>query len=125
MITSRITKSSSRLAVADVARSCTFYKEVLGFEVATTTGDPLNFALLTKDDVTLGLVFTDRSVLATSFAAVFFDVTSIDEIVAGCEIHAGVIVQRPTKRPWGIVDIVVVDPDGHKIAFGERFSPEG
>jgi predicted enzyme related to lactoylglutathione lyase len=111
-------KSRTTLGVRDVPRSIAFYEKALGFEVGVTMGEPPNFAILGKDGVGLGL-FQVASPAVADFACCYVDVEGVEEAHRRC-VEAGATIASPlTRHPWGNLDFVVKDPDGHQIAIGE------
>jgi predicted enzyme related to lactoylglutathione lyase len=117
-------RSRTTLGVRDVGGSVDFYTRVLGFAVAASMGEPPTFALLGRDDTGLGLVEQAEPAVA-AFACCYFDVTGVEDLHRRC-VDAGVTVTAPpTRRPWGAYDFVIVDPDGHQLAFGEVAPPGG
>ncbi|HEX7521674.1 MAG TPA: VOC family protein [Acidimicrobiia bacterium] len=115
----RFLNARPHLEVADVERSISFYERAFGFHVLHSMGEPPVHAIIEKDGVTVTLARVDSPAVA-SIAACFIDVEGVDELFAHCAAAGFKVASEPTDRPWGIRDLVVVDPDGHLIAFGER-----
>ena len=113
MLTSR-----STLGVRDAKVSIAFYTETLGFTVQTVMGEPPSFAVLVRDDISLGLVQTAKPAVA-GFACSYWNVEGVEALHTRC-VDAGATISNPlTRQPWGNYDFVVKDPDGHQIALGE------
>jgi catechol 2,3-dioxygenase-like lactoylglutathione lyase family enzyme len=114
------------LGVRDVSASLALYVDALGFQVTTTMGDPPDFALLSgQAGAGLGLVRVDEPAATTEFACCYLDVAGVEALHDRC-LAAGFVITHPlTRHPWGNLDFVVRDPDGHLIAVGERGSPPG
>jgi predicted enzyme related to lactoylglutathione lyase len=106
------------LGVRDVSASIAFYAEALGFSVRAEMGDPVNFALLARDAVTLSLVQTKLPAVA-DFACCYIYVNDVEDVHGRCEQSGAAIVSPLTRHPWGNRDFVLKDPDGHKIAIGQ------
>lgn len=104
------------LPVADVAASAAFYRDKLGFEVKAEMGDPPNFALLQRGGAEIALVSDESG--AKSGCYVY--VRGVEALHEQCAAAGLEIVYPLTKEPWGLVNFVIEDPDGHRIAFGER-----
>src|SRR3954454_10402269 len=90
------------LGTRDVGASLGFYVGVLGFEVATTMGDPPDFALLTSPDGGgLGLVRVDDPPVTDHYACCYVDVAGVEELHRRC-VDAGFAITSPlTRQPWG------------------------
>ena len=120
------------LVVADIARSLTFYRDVLGFSVVTSVPDaaPFAFVMLSRDNlmVFLNSVASVRedpaySKLADnvgqSGVAMYFDVKGVRELYDA--IKGKVKVIAPLERKfYGVTEFNIADPDGYLITFAER-----
>ena len=114
----RILKSRSTLGVSNVQKSIEFYTETLGFTVQTVMGDPPSFAVLVRDEISLGLVATSKPAVA-NFACSYWNVEGVEALHKRCTSAGATIANPLTRHPWGNYDFVVKDPDGHQIALGE------
>ncbi|MCC6523812.1 MAG: VOC family protein [Polyangiaceae bacterium] len=112
-------KSRTTLGVYDVARSIAFYEKALGFEVVTTMGEGPDFAIVARDGVDLGLVKTQAPAVE-AFACCYFDVDGVEKAHAHAMAAGATLASPLTRHPWGSYDFVLQDPDGHRIALGER-----
>jgi catechol 2,3-dioxygenase-like lactoylglutathione lyase family enzyme len=106
------------LGVRDVLASAAFYAR-LGFQVLASMGEPVSFALLGRDAVTVSLVLAERPAVA-DFACMYVYVDDVDAVHAECVAGEVSVVVALTDHPWGTRDFVVRDPDGHRIAIGQR-----
>jgi predicted enzyme related to lactoylglutathione lyase len=109
------------IGVRDVPASIAFYAETLGFSVRAEMGDPVNFALLARDAVTLSLVQSATPSVA-EFACCYIYVNDVDDVHGQCQRTGTSIVSPLTRHPWGNRDFVIKDPDGHRIAIGQADS---
>ena len=126
-----VTRAGTILAVADVAGSLAFYRDVLGFEVEATYDDP-PYATLVRAGARLSLAEQghpaddrpgvlmvaprDRSRLS---AILVLEVT--DCLGAHRELSAAGVpfLAEPYSPPWGGHRCFAVDPDGHLIELEE------
>jgi predicted enzyme related to lactoylglutathione lyase len=114
----RLLTSRTTLGVRDVAASIAFYREALQFVLQTSMGDGPDFAVLARDEVSLGLVRVATPAVA-GFACCYLNVHGVESLHASC-VRANVKIANPlTRQPWGNYDFVIQDPDGHLIALGE------
>ena len=132
-MTFNITKLTPNLVVADVERSLTFYRDVLGFEVQVTVPEagPFVFAAVTRGDVEVFLnardaavaeypAFRDRPVGGT--LTLFMEVTDVE--AAHQALASRVTVVMPLEKKWyGSTEFAFLDPDGYVITFAERTGP--
>jgi len=110
------------LQVSNIQRSLQFYRDVLGFKVGLTEGEPTVFAIIRKDRA---ILFLDESreggdvPLNQYWAAYLWVDDAIDDLAAAFEKKGATIVRGPETMPYGCRDFDVRDPDGHLIAFGQ------
>lgn len=110
------------LEVADARRSVEFYKR-LGFENHGFWGDPPEFAIVQRGSVTLGLkVPNERAPVTNEWWSAYVYVSDAPALRAEFEA-LGVSPTAVGAREYGLQDFDVVDPDGHRLAFGSDLSP--
>ena len=115
------------LAVADVERSLTFYRELIGFEVEATYDDPA-YATLVLAGTRLSLAeqghpAEDRPGVAMTVPedASRANVVLVVEVDDARAVHAelddkGVrFLAEPYEPPWGGCRFFCVDPDGYLV----------
>ncbi len=114
----RLLASRTTLGVRDVAASIAFYSEALQLVVQTSMGEGPAFAVLVRDEVSLGLVRVETPAVA-GFACCYLKVQGVESLHAAC-VRANVKIAHPlTHQSGGCSDFVIQDPDGHLIALGE------
>ena len=109
------------LPSADFDRTAQFY-ELLGFRgprnypdylILQCDGQEIHF-FLEEGDHTYGH--------GHSHFSSYIRAVGLDELytrLAG----AGVTLEPPADRPWGMKELVVIDPDGSMLRFGEALTP--
>ena len=102
------------VSVADLARSRTFYREMLGLTEVTAHGDLAVFKI--GDGLDLNLHQRPSSPSDTA-VAVSFVVDDLDGLCARWKQTGGQIIDEPEDRPWGERMAVVRDPDGHLVCL--------
>jgi uncharacterized glyoxalase superfamily protein PhnB len=127
----KLTGSTPSLFTHHIDRSIAFYRDVLGFAVATTVPDaaPFVFALLQRDGVT---VFINDLTAATKDGAtlpsvvvgksgvtLFLHMEGIDALWAEVKDKAPVLMPL-TVQWYGMTEFTIADPDGYVITFAER-----
>jgi uncharacterized glyoxalase superfamily protein PhnB len=108
------------LGVRDVAASVAWYHRVLGATCEITMGEPPTFALLEGPDDHLLSLALDADVHPAPFAAVYVNVTGVDDAYRHAAAEGAEVLGEPVTQPWGQRDFVLVDPDGHHLAVGEH-----
>lgn len=117
---------AAQLFVADIAISCDFYTEKLGFAADFVYGEPPFYAQVSRDAALLALRHVDELVFAgdireresllsasiTVGATEELDQLFLDFRAAGVPFH-----QELRREPWNAMTFVVRDPDGNLILF--------
>jgi predicted enzyme related to lactoylglutathione lyase len=112
----QILNARPNLHVLDVERSVAFYHNLFGFETLAMMGEPPSFALLRGGGAEIAL---NRDADRRPTGCYIY-VTGVEQLHDRCAA-AGVTVTYPlTMEPWGLLNFVIEDPDGHRIAIGER-----
>ena len=117
-------RATACVFVTDFDRALSFYRDVLGFEVVYTYGEPPFWGEVLRDGARLNLRHVDESpwavgvreaeqllsayVLTTDAKAVF-----VEYQARGVEFH-----ERLQQKPWDNKEFIVRDPDGNLILFG-------
>lgn len=118
------------LAVWDMPTSIRFYRDVLGFEIVSTSrperGDDVGWAWLRRDgaDLMLNTMYDgmrpaepDRvRTAAHKDAALFFGCPDVDEAYEHLRVH-GFDPEPPFVQSYGMKQCYVRDPDGYNLCF--------
>jgi catechol 2,3-dioxygenase-like lactoylglutathione lyase family enzyme len=121
-----IVGAEPQLLVADIQRSCEFFREKLGFTLVFSYGKPPYYAQVARDAARLNLRCVERPVVESTvrdreeLLSVSITVATADDIKllflefqsAGVAFH-----QTLKKQPWGARNFVVKDPDGNLLLF--------
>ena len=98
-----------------MAASIAFYRDIVGLELEHAFDDG-SFALLRRGGAELALVHAE----SPEPQGAYLYVTGVKTLHAHCAERGVPIVGPLTMEPWGLLDFVIEDPDGHRIAIGER-----
>lgn len=112
-----LTSSIPVLRVADYPRAKAFWIETLGFALAEEGGDPARFGIFKREAAT---VFVDAwhgadPVPSPGWRA-YFHVDDVDAMAATLNWPK---VEGPEDKVYGMREIVVTDPDGNLLCFGQ------
>lgn len=107
------------LDVADMAASLAFYRDKLGFSAATW-GEPPTFAIVQRGTISLALA---AAAVTRNWTAYLY-VQDVDALYAELRGLGVDIPHAPETQPYGCRELVVDDPDGHLIAFGQVLQPD-
>ena len=112
-----ITSSIPVLRVADYPRAKAFWTQTLGFRVAEEGGDPARFGIFKRDAAT---VFVDAwhgadAEPSPSWRA-YFHLGDVDAFAADLNWPD---VEGPEDKVYGMREVVVLDPDGNRLCFGQ------
>lgn len=110
--------------VTDLARSLAFYRDLLGFEVVFTHGEPPFYGEVRRDGARLNLRVVDESPFMAGvqegeeLLSAYVEVTDPEALcaevtAAGADARSGL-----RRTPWGTRELIVRDPDGNLLLFG-------
>ncbi len=100
---------------SNVANSLTFYTEVLEFENKWAWDDPPSFGGVSKDCVEIFFCEKAQGHPGT-WLSVFVD--DVDEYYERIKAKGAKILCPPEDMEWNVREMLVEDPDGHKLRFG-------
>lgn len=116
----RLQSFSSVFAVRDVGLSLVFFMEKLGFQVEFRMGDPVEYAIIERDMVSLHLMPASRDPAALGQARIYVFTSGVDALheelrALGCPIE-----MAPKDLAYGMREMSVRDLDGNRLTFGEE-----
>ena len=119
-----VTSCAPLLNVADIEASLAFWRDLLGFEVATRfeSGGRLAFASLQAGEARLMLNAHGGDPAARKArpgytdAVIYFSVASVRRLVDDLRAK-GFDAPEPTREDYGVDEVLVRDPDGYEIGY--------
>ena len=118
------------LAVQDLAASTRWYQEVLNFqlifEIPNAQGQIILTHLRWAKYADLLLVPERTDTLATGPKGLGVTLTfmlfedNVDELAARAKAKKATVLDGPVTQPWGVREVVITDPDGYWLVFGQR-----
>ncbi|MFI5002784.1 MAG: VOC family protein [Reyranellales bacterium] len=118
---SKFTPWAHVLAVQDLDKSAAYFRDVLGFRVDWSEAD--DWRLATRGDVRLmiGHCPTDKraSEIGSHSWFGYVEVDNVDQL-HGELSGRGAACTTPRDQPYGMREIVVTTPDGHRIVFAHE-----
>jgi catechol 2,3-dioxygenase-like lactoylglutathione lyase family enzyme len=121
-----ISATAAELFVSDIARSCAFFTQKLGFTIVFVYGEPPFYAQVKRDRGLLNLKHMDAPVIdpqlrdRESLLSADMGLDTGEEIKAlFLEFQAADVAffQTLRKEPWGARTFIVKDPDGNLLLF--------
>ena len=119
-MTSMIEQTEHVLAVPDLARSVRWWREAMGFQTVFETPGWVFMALGSArlrlgecPDALPAHALGDHSYFA------FFHVTDIDALAEHLRVKGATIRSGPADQPWGLREMAVESPDGHRFMLGQ------
>ena len=106
------------LETNDVVRLADFYRALLG--IPGGDGDGVHQTLIAEE--TMLTIYNDGSVKGNDNRniSLAFTVTDIDSHYRRLEERGVRIIEKPTARPWGMVNMSFFDPDNNVVYLRER-----
>lgn len=102
---------------SDIRRSIEYYTKVLGFDNEWTWDDEPSFGGVSKDSIQIFFCKNGQGHPGTWIAIM---VDNVDELHQKIQTKGGHIVSAPENKEWGLREMLVQDPDGHIIRFGQH-----
>lgn len=121
----RISGSHPVLAVHDLERSGAWYRDVLGCKLDDP--DPGNWRFCRTGDVIFMLgrcphVPPARELGDHSYVA-YLNVDDVDALYTHAVAVGADVLKAPTDEPWGMREIGLRSPDGHRFMVGQPIRP--
>ena len=111
------------LVVQDVLRSVEHYRDVLGFHVEFTYGEPAFYAGVERDGVLIHLQAASETKRQPGQGAVNVFVTGVDALYRELRSRGARTLNEPKDYPYGMRDFDVHDLDGNQLCFGMESKP--
>jgi catechol 2,3-dioxygenase-like lactoylglutathione lyase family enzyme len=123
----RLLRIAPVLLVRDVEASVAFWRDRVGFETDAIHGDPPNFAMPTRDGVTLMLLQVPAGAdvpppnwrVVDRANQVYIWVDDAGALYEELGARGAPIDFTIHDTPWGTREFGIQDPDEHDIAFGQ------
>jgi catechol 2,3-dioxygenase-like lactoylglutathione lyase family enzyme len=109
--------SEAILAVADVAATVRFYRDVLGFEGEWLWGEPPTFGAVRWGSVQVMLCQQPGLAARVEGHQHFFRCDEIDALHARHQALGAPIIEAMENKPWGFREYVVRDINGYHLRF--------
>ncbi len=115
----QITGHATVLHVNDMPAALAYYRDKLGFAVSFTWEEPPRYICLGLGDAAIHLnAYVPPA--GPSHVCIFCKGVDVlyDQLIA-----RGVAIEEPiADQPYGMRDFTVIDPDGHRLVFGQSIS---
>ena len=105
------------LVVRDVPRSVEHYRDVLGFTVEFTHGEPTFYAGVERDGVAIHLQAASESKRQPGHGGINIFVTDVDALYRELTARGARTLNEPKDYPYGMRDFDVHDLDGNHLCF--------
>ncbi len=119
---SKIAPWAHVLAVRNIDESASYFCQNLGFSLGWP--DAPDWRLVQRDGVR---VMLGRCPDATPAAELgphnwfaYLDVNDVDGLYAELRSNSAIILNEPTNTSYGMRELVIATPDGHRIVFGQE-----
>jgi uncharacterized glyoxalase superfamily protein PhnB len=114
--------AATLFVVKDVLQSVEHYRDVLGFRVEFTYGEPAFYAGVERDNVAIHLQAASETKRHPGHGAINVFVTGVDALYQELKSRGARTMEEPADRPYGMRDFDIVDLDGNQLCFGESTS---
>jgi catechol 2,3-dioxygenase-like lactoylglutathione lyase family enzyme len=109
------------LAVRDLAASAAYFQDVLGFRLEWQDAD--DWRLLSRGGVRMMLGHCPNERLASEIGdhsyIAYLDIDDVDALHSEIAARGAIIRQAPADKPYGMREMLIATPDGHRIIVGQ------
>ncbi len=113
-----IVASAPVFVVQDIASSVEHYRDVLGFRVEFTYGQPAFYAGVERDHLLIHMQAASETKRPPGQSAVYAFVTDVDTLYRELKARGARMLGEPTDYPYGMRDFDIQDLDGNHLSFG-------
>ncbi|MBL8306932.1 MAG: VOC family protein [Rubrivivax sp.] len=113
------------LAVPDVTAAAQWFVDILGFTLEFTHGEPPQHARVKLGDRSWGdpiYIHLSRREAAAPAEVRLHAGHDIDGLHAHAAAQGAHVLQPPTDQPWGLRELVLEAPGGHRLVIGAEIS---
>jgi predicted enzyme related to lactoylglutathione lyase len=114
-----VLQSRVLLRPRDFERSVRFYEEQLGLVRYRDFGDPISGVVYFLGGGFLELTRGDGDGPLPSGFRLWLQVADLDGTVAELADHGVSVVEQPERKPWGLLEATVHDPEGTPLVLVE------
>lgn len=115
----QVLQSRVLLQPRDFARAVTFYEEQLGLVRYRDWGDPVSGVVYFLGGGYLELTRGGDDAAAPAGFRLWLQVADLDAAVAELADRGVTITEAPERKPWGLLEATVHDPEGTEIVVVE------
>jgi len=121
----RLVAFAAVFTVNDVGRSLDFYLHQLGFREFYRLGDPISYAIVERDAVSLHLMPASQEDRGLGRSCIYVFAANVDDLHAELQALGCPIEKVPTDYSYGMREMSVRDLDGNRITFGREVKAPG
>lgn len=114
------------LLVKDVVTAANYYRDKLGFTYERFWGEPVDFCMVNRDNLTVMLSQVDAGIeIVPNWKVVdqmwdaYFWVDEVEAIYEEFQQSGAIIDYTLARKPYGVKEFGIQDLDGHDLAFGQ------
>lgn len=115
----KLTAFAAVFTVKDVAKAIDFYVQKLGFKVEFKYGEPVQYAAVEHDQVSIHLMPVGQSPKTLGLSSVYIFTGDVDGVHANLVARGAAIEMAPKDLDYGMRECSVRDPDGNRLTFGQ------
>jgi len=106
--------------VSDVGRSLEFYLRQLGFQEFFRLGNPISYAIVERDAVSLHLMPASQEARGLGRSSIYVFAADVDELHGELQARGCPIETTPMDYSYGMREMSVRDLDGNRVTFGQE-----
>lgn len=120
---SRFNHSAVILRSNNIQKSIDFYKNIFNFSIDYISGNPINYAVVFRDEVYIHITNEKTLPYLTHISSVFIVIEGITEVYEKCVSEKTEILNSLELQNHGqgviLKEFTIKDPDGNTLRIGE------
>ena len=106
------------LPVRNLTQSVDFYTTKLGFKREWDYGDPVALVCVGRDQ---HCIYLSQAGEGAPRSSVYVHVSDVNAMLRDIAANGVLPIEGPVDRAWGMREMIVEDPDGHRLRIGSIY----
>lgn len=107
------------LPVNNMEESTSFYTHQLGFSLYASWGNPVDYAVLKRDGITINLTAQEASLALPTTNSLYIFCHDIQDLYTSFQAKSISFAEPLNQTDYGMKEFVIQDNTGYRLAFGQ------
>ena len=119
------------LAVPDVTKTLTYYRDKLGFTISGEMGEPVTYGIAHREGAAIHFLFSHHSSASSlplggnvddGKGGIYIDLSDVDLAAKELNDRDPALGAIPEDREYGMRDFRIIDLNGYLVVFGSKIA---